>query len=322
MARPIRVEFEGAVYHVTARGNERKLIYRTDEDRAKFLETLEKAIQEHGLRVHAYCLMPNHFHLLVETPRGNLSRAIGWVQTAYSNRFNYLHRRSGPVFQGRFKAHIVDADNYAKTLLRYVHLNPVRPRNKTAAIPAEHRGRLANYAWSSHQAYAGRVPAPSWLCMDWLSYFARGAKEAQRQYRRFVDGAFGSRIENPWANLRLGLVLGNEETLARVRGFLKAKPGQDEVRLVRRLEKEAERQCVSEALAEEQSEQDWQIWVRVRLGAERRVDVARAYGYKDGSAITQVLKRLEASAQSQSGAAARMAKLRHRMEKWLSAFES
>jgi REP element-mobilizing transposase RayT len=106
MARPIRVELEGAVYHVTARGNERKRIYRADEDRVRFLETLEEAVQEHGLRVHAYCLMPNHFHLLVETPRGNLSRAIGWLQTAYPkyrNRNRRLRRvRRCPGFYRRW----------------------------------------------------------------------------------------------------------------------------------------------------------------------------------------------------------------------------
>ena len=99
MARPIRVEYEGAVYHVTARGNERRRIYRSDRDRQRFLETLAETVREHGLRLHGYCLMPNHYHLLVETPRGNLSRAIGWSQTTYTIRFNRRYRRSGHLFQ-------------------------------------------------------------------------------------------------------------------------------------------------------------------------------------------------------------------------------
>ena len=158
--------------------------------------------------------------------------------------------------------------------------------------------------------------------MEWLSFFAQRAKAARRECRRFVHAAFGSRIENPWENLRLGLVLGNEETLQRVRGFLEAKPGQDEVRWVTRQENQTERQSVAEVLAGEQPERAWQVWVRIRLGAERRVDAARAYGYKDGSAITHVLKRLEAEARPRSSAATRMAKLRRRMESCLSAFRS
>src|SRR5579871_2666826 len=208
MARPIRVEFEGAGYHVTARGNERRRIYRSDEDRQRFLLALEEATQEHGLRIHGYCLMPNHYHLLVETPRGNLSRAIGWLQTTYWVRFNHRYRRSGHLFQGRFKAHLVETDSYAMTLLRYVHLNPVRPRDKTAAIPAERRAAFAEEPWSSHWAYAGRKPAPVSLCTDWLGFFASIRREAQRRYRRFVDEAFGTIIESPWDHLRMGLVLG------------------------------------------------------------------------------------------------------------------
>ena len=127
MARPIRVEFEGAVYHITARGNERRRIFRDDADHEMFLATVGQCVEQHGLRLHGYCLMPNHYHLLLETPRGNLSRAIGWLQTAYTIRFNVRHQRSGHLFQGRFKAHLVEADAYAMTLLRYVHLNPVRP---------------------------------------------------------------------------------------------------------------------------------------------------------------------------------------------------
>jgi putative transposase len=134
MARPIRVEFEGAVYHLTARGNERRSIFCGDRDRLRFLETLEEAINEFGLRLHGYCLMPNHYHLLVETPRGNLSRSLGWLQTTYTVRFNRRHRRSGHLFQGRFKAHLVEADTYSRELLRYLHLNPVRPRDKSATI--------------------------------------------------------------------------------------------------------------------------------------------------------------------------------------------
>lgn len=133
MARPIRIEFEGALYHVTARGNERRAIFRSDADRALFLETLGECIAQFGLILHTYCLMRNHYHLVVETPRANLSRALGWLQTTYTIRFNRRHRRSGHLFQGRFKAHLVEADSYAMELLRYIHLNPFI---STQCVPA------------------------------------------------------------------------------------------------------------------------------------------------------------------------------------------
>jgi Transposase IS200 like. len=144
--------------------------------------------------------MPNHYHLLVETPRGNLSRAIGWLQTTYAVRFNRRYRRSGHLFQGRFKAQVVEADGYAMELLRYVHLNPVRPRDKNRPVPAERREAFSAYVWSSHRAYLGEASAPavSWLSTDWLSFFAANRQEAQRRYRRFVDEAFGTVVECPW----------------------------------------------------------------------------------------------------------------------------
>jgi REP element-mobilizing transposase RayT len=322
MARPIRVEFDGAVYHVTARGNERKRIYRDEADRRSFLGTLEEAVKMHGLRLHAYCLMPNHYHLLVETPRGNVSRAIGWLQTTYSIRFNHRYRRSGHLFQGRFKAHLIEADDYAMTLLRYVHLNPVRPRDKAAPIPAERREAFESYPWCSHAVYAGRGEAPDWLCTDWLGFFHSKRKEAQRRYRRFVDDAFGTVIDNPWTDLRMGLALAGEELLARVRNILEAKLGQEEVRWVARAERGEHRVAAAQALAEAETERRWQVWIRVRLGSERRIDVARAYGYKDGSAISQIIKRLEAEAAVRRELAARIARLQAAFEQQMSSVKS
>ncbi|MBI5394427.1 MAG: transposase, partial [Verrucomicrobia bacterium] len=130
MARPIRVEYEGAVYHVMARGNERRAIFHSDADRQLFLQTVAGMVLQFGVLLHVYCLMPNHYHLVVETPQGNLSRAIGWLQVTYTVRFNARHRRSGHLFQGRFKAQLVEADDYGQELVRYVHLNPVRSRRK------------------------------------------------------------------------------------------------------------------------------------------------------------------------------------------------
>jgi REP element-mobilizing transposase RayT len=321
MARPLRVEFPGALYHVTARGNERRAIFRDDDDRLRFLATLEEASAEHGLRIHGYCLMPNHHHLLVETPGANLSRAIGWLQTTYTIRFNRRHRRSGHLFQGRFKAQVIDADDYARQLLCYIHLNPVRPRDKTAIVPAERRAALDQWRWSSHLAYLGRVPAPAWLCTDWLAFFGRTPPQARRNYQNIMNQAFGRPAESPWEHLRGGLALGSESLHKRVKSLLKEKKRNDELKWVSRAERNSGRIAAAASLAATLPERRWQAWVRVRLGGERRIDAARACGYKDGSAITHLLARLQTDAQTHPTIPAQMARLETNFHRILSSFK-
>ena len=322
MARPLRVEFPGALYHVTARGNERRAVFRDDKDRQTFLATLGEAADEYGLRLHAYCLMPNHYHLLVETPRANLSRAIGWFQTTYTIRFNRRHRRSGHLFQGRYKAHVIDAEDYARQLVCYVHLNPVRPPDKSAVVPSDRRAALEQWRWSSHLAYLGRTPAPDWLCTDWLSFFGRTRQQARRTYQKLMDEAFGKRAESPWEELRWGLALGHEALQKRVESVLRTKKGQVELKWAARAERGSERAKAAKTLAARQPERPRQVWVRVHLGGERRVDIARAYGYKDGSAITQILKRLRTTGQPAPATTARMSLLETEMGSILSCFKS
>jgi len=315
MVRPIRVEFAGAVYHLTARGNERRAIYRDAEDRSRFLETLGEACERFGLVVHGFCLMPNHYHLLGQTPRANLSDALGWVQTTYSIRFNRRHRRSGHLFQGRFKAHLVDADSYAARLITYVHLNPVRPRDKRRAVSLERWSELRRYRASSHRAYAGLAGTkeiPPWLCLDWLSYFGRTRNVAQARYREAIRSMFGQPVRSPLEELRGGLVLGNESLWRKARRLLSRSEGQEEIRWRKR----ADREMVSNkirAAVEREPDRRIQIWLRVRLGGERMTEVGRSYGYRDGSGVHRVVARLEMRAKSNRDLAARLESWRARL---------
>jgi len=292
MARPIRVEFAGAVYHITARGNERRSIFRDDQDRRLFLTTVGEMVEQFGVRVVAYCLMSNHYHLVVGMPLGNLSQAVGWLQVTYTVRFNRRHRRSGHLFQGRFKAQLVEADAYAQWLVEYVHLNPVRPRRKGEPIPAEQAAALARYEWSSHRDYAGlrRKPA-GWLCLDWLQYWGADTAMAQREYRRAVGRWFTETVESPWTELRSSLVLGSEKLLSKVRSLIGQKTGHDEARWTVVEEATALRDRVRELVKAESDEV--KIWARVHLGRERRVVVAKEFGYRDGSGLTHLLKAVE-----------------------------
>jgi REP element-mobilizing transposase RayT len=139
MTRPLRIQFRGAWYHVTSRGNERRDIFSDDTDRGRFLEILADSAAIYGTQIHAYVLMTNHFHLVVHTPQANLSRFMQRFNTTYTVYFNRRYYRRGHLFQGRYKALLVDADNYLLELSRYVHLNPVRVKPNASLSLSEKR---------------------------------------------------------------------------------------------------------------------------------------------------------------------------------------
>ena len=164
VARTLRVQFPGAFYHVTSRRNERKAIFRNDRDRKKFLSYLESVYERYGARIHIYCLMENHYHLLLETPRGNLSQILHHVNGAYTTYYNVKRRRPGHLFQGRYRALLVEMESYGQELSRYIHLNPFR----AALVEAPE-----DYPWSSYCVYIGLKRKSSWLeTRPILSYFS------------------------------------------------------------------------------------------------------------------------------------------------------
>jgi len=210
MARPLRIEYEGAVYHVTSRGNARDDIYVSDDDREMFLDVLGHVVDRFGWMCHAFCLMDNHYHLLIETPRANLSRGMRQLGGMYTQRFNRLHGRVGHVFQGRFKSIVVDKDAYLLELSRYVVLNPVR-----AGMVKD----VADWPWSSYRATAGEEKSPAFLDAGWLlSQFGRTKAKARAAYARFVRDGDASR---PWEMLNGPDVLGGDTFRSRLQGKVK-----------------------------------------------------------------------------------------------------
>jgi REP element-mobilizing transposase RayT len=178
MSRPLRIEFAGAVYHVTARGNEQKAIVRDDVDRREWVATLDHVCSRFAWLILAWCLMDNHLHLVVVTTRANLARGMRQLNGLYAQRFNRRHRRVGHLFQGRYKALLIERDSHLLATCRYVVLNPERTE---APRPYD------TWPWSSYQASAGLAPAPPWLDLDeLLSHFAPDRRTAQRHYRSFI----------------------------------------------------------------------------------------------------------------------------------------
>lgn len=199
MARPLRIEYPGAFYHITSRGNEHQDIFKSDTERERFLSYLESAAERYGAVIHIYCLMSNHYHLLLETPEENLSQIMRHINGAYTTYFNTKRQRAGHLFQGRYKAIIIDADEYAGELSRYIHLNPVR-----AGIV----NRPEAYRWSSYQYYNGKKP-PKWLKVDFiLSYFGRGKSKAQEKYREFVNALVNVEYDSPLKDTIASTILG------------------------------------------------------------------------------------------------------------------
>ena len=310
MARPLRIEFPDAAYHVTARGNERRDVFRSDQDRQLFLDTLAEMVERFGIRLQAYCLLSNHYHLILETPLANLSQAVGWLQVTYTVRFNRRHHRVGHLFQGRFKAQLVEADDYATWLIQYVHLNPVRPIRKTDPIPAERAPDLDAYPWSSHRDYAGlREKTPPWLCLDWLHYWDNDPQAARAEYRRSIARAFGQPAAEPWKNLLGGLVLGSQALLDKAAALAGHKSTREAPRWSASQQIEQRRARLQQLLAGEPDDR-LKIWARVKLGGERGIDVARDFGYHNGSGVSQVIHRLEQQAKDDRKLQAKLQQLK------------
>ena len=213
MARPIRLEFPGAIYHVTTRGNGGDDIFTDDQDRLQFLTVLGEVVSRAGWLVHAYVLMDNHYHLLIETPNGNLSRGMRQLNGVYTQRFNSRHGSGGRVFQGRFKAVLVERDGFLLELCRYIVLSPLRLK----AVK-----NISRYRWSSFRATAGEVQAPAWLCTEWvLGHFGRSRAVAQRKYAEFVEAGIG--LPSPLDKVKSQILLGSAAFIKKMKQRLLTK---------------------------------------------------------------------------------------------------
>lgn len=202
MVRPLRIEYPGAFYHITSRGNERQEIFKGVRDRERFLSYLESSKERYRAVFHVYCLMRNHYHLLLETPEGNLSQIMHHINTAYTTYFNKRHQRSGHLFQGRYKAILVDKDAYGVELSRYIHLNPVR-----AGIV----NNPAEYPWSSYNYYIRKKrKVPGWLTLDFiLGYFGESDSRACERYSQFVNVLIGQDYKSPLEGMVASTILGS-----------------------------------------------------------------------------------------------------------------
>jgi putative transposase len=289
MARPLRIEVPGALYHVTARGNERKAIFRDDADRAKYLERLAHYRERFGFRLLAYCLMGNHVHLAIEAGKAPLSRVMAGLQSSYTQYFNRRHRRVGHLFQGRYKAFLVEKDRYALGLLRYIHENPVKAR--LVRRPEE-------YAWSSDRYYR-RGAAPAWMDVDRLLALLGGRRtEALQGYRRLMRELPEAPYEGArrWAQV----VKGDEKFADRVLEAAGEPPAlrpdlklSEVVREVAEVEKLSPGQMRGAGRGRRESQARLMVaWVAREVGGIPLARTAKHFG-RDTSTVARGVNRLE-----------------------------
>jgi len=249
MTRPLRLEFEGALYHITSRGDRREAIYESDADRSGFLSLLGDVCATYNWICHAYCLMGNHYHLLVETPDANLSRGMRQLNGVYTQDFNRRHGRCGHVFQGRYKSILVDRESYLLELTRYIVLNPVRAG--MVKCPQD-------WPWSSFRAIVGRAESPAWLYNDWLlSVFGRHKADAIARYLEFVSE--GMHHASIWSDLNQQIYLGDDQFVERVQSMINLE------------------QDLSEIPAAQSRPRAKPLHVYLRLEQDRNRAIARAY---------------------------------------------
>jgi REP element-mobilizing transposase RayT len=295
MARPLRIDYPETYYHVLSRGNEQRPIFKSDKDYAKFLELLEKTAVKFHIEVHAYVLMKNHYHLLVKTTKdGNLSRAIQWLGVTYAGWYNRRHRRSGHLFQGRFKSFLVEDESYFTAMCYYIHGNPVRAG--AAKKPEE-------FPHSSAGAYADKNREPVWLTTHVMLSMTGGSR------RRFCSEqqAYLSRSDSPLKELRYGVYLGSEEYGQRCAEMARGEPVAEQPQkrmLQRQKSKEELARWILGKLDESDIEgqlvpgkkprpgRDMTIFLMSRIGAYTHKEIGEVFGV-GYTAITGIIKRVE-----------------------------
>ena len=232
MTRPLRIEYPGAIYHITSRGDRQENIYQDDHDRELFLDILSWVIQRTHWLCHAYCLMDNHYHILIETQEANLSYGMRQLNGVYTQKYNKIHNVTGHLFQGRYKSIIVEKQSYLLELCRYIVLNPVRAN--MVKYPWQ-------WAWSSYRATAGKTAKLDFLTSDWiLLQFGNNRESAQKDYVSFILDGIGN--DSLWEDLRGGIILGKDSFLVKIQGYIDEK---EKIGEIPRIERYASRPSLS-----------------------------------------------------------------------------
>jgi len=297
MGRPLRIEYEGALYHVTSRGNERRKIFIDDRDRITFLDILKDYHDRFGILIHSYVLMDNHYHLILETPKGNLLKAMHGINSRYTVYFNKRHKRSGHLFQGRYKAIIVDKDAYLIPLSRYVHLNPVM---------AKMVERPDHYKWSSYKGYIGKKKDDNWVEYSWvLSKFNQNKKRAWQKYKEYAEEGLIMKTESPFKDLLGQVVLGGDEFREKIMERLEGRQISQEIIERKRFEKKASPEDIVKVVAKTFRVEDKDIrdrGIRENIARSVAIYIMQRYSGISNEEIGRIFGGIHYSAVSKASA--------------------
>ena len=309
MARPLRLEFEDAIYHLLGRGNARQRIFASEGDLLEFVKLVEASSKRFDVAVLAFVLMGNHFHILAQTRRANLSRWMHWLMVSYTVYFNWRHGRSGHLFQGRYKSFLVEDGDYLLGLSRYLHLNPVRGAVLGAGTPAQRRARLRAYRWSSYRGYAGLEKPFGFVEDELILGELQAARTRERvRYRRFVEEGLVREIENPFDAVQWQALLGSESFARKTQDRMREMaPHGREVTAVRRGTKRVLPLDVIRAVAQNYAVPESRLVERGGYGLEARNvamaliwekcalslrEIGQLFGGIDYSAVAQRIRRI------------------------------
>jgi len=288
MARQLRIEYEGAFYHVTSRGNDQKKVFIDEQDHKQFLKYIKEQVIRYGINIHVWCLMNNHYHLVIETPLGNLSRVMQTLNTSYTVYFNHRHKRVGHLFQGRYKAILVQADEYLHHLSRYIHLNPVKARIVK---------KPEDYKWSSYRNYIYENHNDKFLTTGFiLGMFNSNAEKAKKLYKEFVEEGVDNKANFIEDNVSGGSIIGKRDFVDWVRGkFLidrkdKELPSLKQLKVRVSIEQiEAE---VGKLIEKEKLRKKICVYLIRKYTDKRLEDIANYLGDISYSAISQMYHRV------------------------------
>jgi REP element-mobilizing transposase RayT len=308
MARPLRITYPGAFYHVVNRGLEKRVIFADNTDYASFLSLLERLHPSFRFRLHSYCLMPNHYHLYLEMPRGHLPRLMQQLDGRYTQRFNRRHRRNGPLFQGRYKALLVDQEAYSLAVARYIHLNPVKA--KLVRQPED-------YAWSSYATFLGRRPPAVFQETQWLlGQLGRSLGEARRALRSFTLAGLHDSWE-PFGAAEGGVLLGSPRFVDWVKRRFLPKRRDGAISQLRQLQKPRDLTSIEGAVA--RVTPDPQLRRKLLVYALRRFtpltlqEVGDRVGGMQPVTVSQMVRRLALEGSQPGPIASLLQHLEHKM---------
>jgi putative transposase len=299
MSRPLRIEYPEAWYHVTNKGRRREAIFPDGEDYLRFLDLLRQASVMWGVRIAGFCLMPYHYHLLVQTPRANLSRFMRHVDGVYTQRFNRFHNSDGSLFRGRYKAILVEADTYLPSLLKYIHLNPLRAGLIT---------RLDRYAWSSHKGYLSSSSRWNWLHTEFIhSMLCKEKSGVIAAYRDFMAGPESEELVDLFSQTKIPSILGSEAFINRVKVKFRNLSEHKEIPETRvlapGLETIKSAVCANYAIDRDvllsskrgitNEPRNVAIYLARRLSGETLVTIGEAFGISKYSSVSSVICRMD-----------------------------